>query len=135
MKNARKHGGVCVRGTRVAPRQCGQAVGSSAGCAIEAHATRLEGTIAGFPPALQTEVTQLATLLSHPPGRVALMGLWAAWETADPSDVRAALQRQRVSSLALCQQVYHALRDLSNAAYFADPLAWATLAYPGPRTI
>ena len=33
------------------------------------------------------------------------------------------------------QQVYHALRDLTNAAWFADAGTWGLLGYPGPTTI
>jgi hypothetical protein len=41
----------------------------------------------------------------------------------------------RLSSLALKQQGYHALRDLTNAAYFSDPTAWQRMGYPGPSDI
>jgi hypothetical protein len=41
----------------------------------------------------------------------------------------------RVSSLALKQQAYQALRDLTNAAYYADPSAWNVLGYPGPKAL
>ena len=38
----------------------------------------------------------------------------------------------RASRIALRQQAYHALRDLTHAAYFADAATWARLGYPGP---
>ena len=38
-------------------------------------------------------------------------------------------------ALALRQQAYHALRELTNAAYYADASAWRTLGYPGPSNI
>jgi hypothetical protein len=103
--------------------------------ALQEHLARLELTIAGFPPALQAEVAQLVSLLVHAPGRIALTGLTSPWNTASPAEVHAALQGLRVSSLALRQQAFHALRDLSNAAYFSDSAAWAVLAYPGPQRI
>ena len=37
--------------------------------------------------------------------------------------------------LALRQQAYHALRDLTNAAHYADPQIWALMGYPGPRAV
>lgn len=100
--------------------------------ALEAHLQRLEAAIAAFPAATQRELSQLLALLSAPPGRIALAGLSADWPEAGVTQVQAALQRMRQSSLSLKQQAYHALRDLSNAAYFSDPSTWAHLSYPGP---
>jgi hypothetical protein len=41
----------------------------------------------------------------------------------------------RDSSLALRQQAYHALRDLTNGGYFADAAPWAVMGYPGQRPV
>ena len=41
----------------------------------------------------------------------------------------------RLSTLALRQQAFHAMRDLINAAWFADPSTWAAIGYPGPRAV
>jgi len=41
----------------------------------------------------------------------------------------------RVSGTTLRRQAYHALRDLTQAAYFSDPGTWAALGYPGPRPL
>ena len=41
----------------------------------------------------------------------------------------------RVSSGTTRQQVYHALRDLTNAAWFADAGSWDLLGYPGPQAV
>ena len=103
--------------------------------ALQAHLQRLDATLAGLPPALQAEVGELATLLATAPSRLALTGLGMSWETASTAEVQARLQALRTSSLALRQQVYHALRDLTNAAYFADASAWTAIGYPGPRTL
>jgi hypothetical protein len=37
--------------------------------------------------------------------------------------------------MALRQQVFHALRDLTNAAYFADASTWAAIGYPGQQAV
>jgi hypothetical protein len=103
--------------------------------ALAAQVDRLELTIAGFPPPLQAEVAELATLLAHAPSRLALTGLgrsWANVPTAQLQDMLAALRHSRV---ALRQQVYHALRDLTNAAWFAEPANWAAVGYPGPLPV
>ncbi len=103
--------------------------------AIEAHLQRLDAAIAAFPSAAQAELSQLLALLATAPGRVALAGLTSAWPQASVMQVQASLQGMRLSSLALKQQAYHALRDLTNAAYFSDPSAWQRMGYPGPSDI
>ncbi len=100
--------------------------------ALTAHLARLQATIAGMPTAMQAEVDELLTIVSSAPGRRALVGLAQAWATAPTADVSAALQGMRLSSLALRQQAFHALRDLTNAAYFADRSTWSAIGYPGP---
>ncbi len=103
--------------------------------ALTAHTARLNLTLQGLPPALQSEVAQLTTVLCSPPGRLVLTGLPVDWPQATVAQVQAALQDMRLSSLSLRQQAYHALRDLSNAAWFADAGSWAALGYPGPPKI
>ncbi len=103
--------------------------------ALEAHLARLDAAIAAFPPPTRAELSQLLALLASSPGRVALAGLTTPWEHAGIDAVQASLQGLRTSRLDLKQQAYHALRDLTNAAYFSDPTAWAHMGYPGPQDI
>lgn len=103
--------------------------------ALQAHLDRLDTTLAGLPPALQAEIGELTTLLATAPTRLALTGLTSAWHTASAAEVQVMLQRLRTSSLSLRRQVYLALRDLTNAAYFADASTWAAIGYPGPRPV
>jgi hypothetical protein len=103
--------------------------------ALQGHLQRLDATIAGLPPALQAEVGELLTLLAHPAGRVALAGLSTDWALASTDEVQAMLQALRQSTLGLRQQIYHALRDLTNASYFAEPATWAAMGYTGPRAV
>lgn len=103
--------------------------------ALDGQLRDLNTTLAGLPPGLQAEVAQLGAVLCSPPGRMALAGLTEDWADASPASVAGALQRMRLSRLALRQQAYHALRDLSNAAWFAQPGHWASVGYPGPRQI
>jgi len=103
--------------------------------ALLAHLGRLDSAIAAFPLPTQAELSQLLALLAVPPGRLALAGLSSAWPDANVADLQAALQGMRTASLALKQQAYHALRDLTNAAYFSDASAWLSLGYPGPIAI
>ena len=102
---------------------------------LEAHLVRLDQTIAGFPPHLQDELSMVVSLLTQTPGRVALAGLHPDWAEADISEVKSALQGMRLSSIAARQQVYLALRELTNAAYYADSTTWRLLGYPGPNPV
>ena len=103
--------------------------------AIESHLARVEATVSAMPLHTQGEVANLLALLAMPPLRAALAGLPRAWEHASVTDVQAALQSMRQSSLLLRRQVYGALRDLTHAAYFADASTWPLLRYPGPRSL
>jgi hypothetical protein len=103
--------------------------------ALDAHLKRLDDTLAGFPAPTQAELSQLLALLASSAGRLTLAGLRPDWSDATPGEVQHALQDMRVSALALRQQAYHALRDLTNAAYYADPQIWPLMGYPGPARI
>lgn len=103
--------------------------------ALDAHLDRLDAAIAAFPAATQAELSQLLALLSSAAGRWAFAGLATPWPQARIVDIQTALQGLRMSSLSLKQQAYHALRDLTNAAYFSDPSAWVHMGYPGPVDI
>ena len=102
---------------------------------LQAHLRRLNATVAAFAPATQRELSQLLSLLASAPGRSLLTGLTTDWANADAADIQASLERMRLSALTLRQQIYHALRDLTNAAYYADPIAWPLMGYPGPVAV
>lgn len=99
---------------------------------LDAHLQRLDAAVAAFPSATRAELSQLLALLSSAPGRVVLARLNTPWPQASVAELQHSLQAMRLSSLSLKQQAYHALRDLTNAAYFSDPSAWAHMGYPGP---
>jgi hypothetical protein len=101
----------------------------------EAFVPRVEEAINGMPPAMQAEVDELLTIAGSSVGRVALVGLGSPWATASAEQIQSALRGMRDSSLALRQQAYHALRDLTNGGYFADESAWAVMGYAGQRPV
>lgn len=103
--------------------------------AIAAHLSRVEATIAGLPPHMQAEIDELITIIGSPPGRLGLVGLTSDWATASLEEVSAALASMQRSSLAVRQQAYHALRDITNGSYFADPTSWPSIGYPGARPV
>jgi len=102
---------------------------------ITSHLIRVEATIAGLPLRTQSELAQLLTILTNPAGRRFIAGLNADWIDASIQDLQAALQSMRVSSLALREQTYAALRNITIGAYFSEPSTWGPLGYPGPTTI
>lgn len=103
--------------------------------ALHGHMQRLAATIAGLPAATQGELSQLLALLASAPGRTLLAGLHTPWADASVEQLSTSLQDMLTSSLALRQQAFHALRDLTNAAYFSDRGTWPMLGYPGPMDI
>lgn len=103
--------------------------------ALLAWFSRLDDSIAALPPHTQAELAQLLSVLASAPGRWALAGLATDWPDASVTQVQAALTDMRHSRLALRQQAYFALRDLTAAAYFSDPSTWMALGYAGPMDI
>jgi hypothetical protein len=91
-----------------------------------------DNLVAGLPGHAQEELSQLLALLATAPGRRVLGGIAPEWAAASIADVQSGLQSMRTSSLALRQQAYHALHDITGGAYFSDPSTWSQLGYPGP---
>jgi hypothetical protein len=96
---------------------------------------RVDVLVGALPGHAQKELSQLLSLLGNPAGRLSLAGLKQPWSDASLGDVQQALQGMRVSRLALRQQAYAALHDITAGAYFSDPSSWSVLGYPGPLKI
>lgn len=103
--------------------------------ALDRHLARLDEAVAGFPQATQAQIGQLLGLLSVAPVRQWLTGLGTEWSQASVGELEAALRRMRTSDHELRQQAYHALRDLTNAAFYAQPEQWPLMGYPGPSPV
>lgn len=103
--------------------------------ALRAHLLRLDASISGLAPATRRELSDLLALLGTAAGRRALTGLGEDWPQASTADLLQALSDMQLSSSTTRQQVYHALRDLTNAAWFADAGSWTLTGYPGPQAI
>jgi hypothetical protein len=96
---------------------------------------RIDVLISALPPHAQAELSQLLSILASGAGRRALAGLSTAWPSATATEVQTALQDMRLSSLAVRQQAYAALHDVTAGAYFSEPATWSLLGYPGPLVI
>lgn len=96
---------------------------------------RVDTLIQSLPPHAQDELSQLLSLLASTAGRYTLAGLSVPWPDASVADIQQALQGMRLSGLALRQQAYAALHDITAGAYFSDESSWPLLGYPGPMKI
>lgn len=103
--------------------------------AIASYLERMDATLLALPASTQRDVAELLALLAMAPGRLALAGLSTDWPSASVAQIQDALQSMRTSRVDLRQQAYHALRDLTHAAYFSSQDTWAKLGYPGPMAI
>lgn len=103
--------------------------------AVERTLAALDTAVGGLPAAAQAELAQLFDLLSLPPVRVAVARIDAPWAEAAPDQVRACLDRFRGSSLQLLRAAYDALHQLTFAAWYGNPQAWAAIGYPGPPAL
>jgi len=97
--------------------------------------SRIDILVGALPPYAQAELSQLLSVLGSGAGRLALTGMRTPWANASVQDLQAALQNMRLSSLALRQQAYAALHDITAGAYFSEPDTWVLLGYPGPQKI
>jgi len=103
--------------------------------ALQGLLTRVDVLVQSLPSHAQAELSQLLALLASAAGRRTLAGLGQPWPEASVADIQHALQGMRFSALALRQQAYAALHDITAGAYFSDPSSWPLLGYPGPLKI
>lgn len=103
--------------------------------ALQGMLSRVDILVQSLPPHAQGELSQLLALLASTAGRHALARLGQPWPEASVAEIQQALQDMRLSSLALRQQAYAALHDITAGAYFSEPSSWAMLGYPGPVKI
>ena len=103
--------------------------------ALASHLERMNSTLRALAPSAQREIFDLLAVMATAPGRLAFAGLATDWPRADAAQIQSALRSMRTSRLALRRQAYHALRDLTHAAYFADSSTWKQLGYPGPLNV
>ena len=105
---------------------------------VEARAEVVAGVdraVAGLPPASRRELEQLFALLSFPPTRCLIAGVWPAWPNASRESVAAFLDSWRASRFALLRSGYGALHQLILAAWYGNTRAWPAIGYGGPPSL
>lgn len=103
--------------------------------ALNGLLSRVDALVQALPPHAQGELSQLLSVLASTAGRRTLAGLDSPWPLPAIADIQQALQGMRLSRLALRQQAYAALHDITTSAYFSDAVTWPLLGYPGPLKI
>lgn len=99
---------------------------------LEETIQRFDLAVSGLYPAVQGEIRQLFSLLTLGPGRMIVAGVWSSWEKASPEAIASFLTRWKTSRFSLLQTGYDALQQLSVAAWYGNPKAWAAIDYAGP---
>lgn len=109
--------------------------GAARQMALDGLVDRIDRLSLALSPHAQGELSQLLSVLASAPGRRVFAGLHDAWPLATELQIQQALQGMRLSGLALRQQAYAALHDITAAAYFTDATTWPQLGYPGPLAL
>lgn len=91
--------------------------------------------IEGLPPATREELATLFALLASMPVRLFVAGVGSAWRDATVADANAFLVRLQKSRWSVKRSAYDALHQLTFAAWYADPLTWPAIGYPGPPSL
>jgi hypothetical protein len=100
--------------------------------AAAAAIDHVQAAISGLPLTMQKEVQDLFGLLTLAPARRLLTGVAGGWGNASAQQVSGFLQEWRLHKFGLLRSAYQALHDLVLGAWYADPLSWDAIGYPGP---
>lgn len=95
----------------------------------------VDGAIAGLPPAVREEMSELFALLAFAPARCLIAGVWPAWDKASSVDVAGFLAHWRDSRFALLHSAYDALHQIIYAAWYGNPRSWNAIGYAGPPSV
>lgn len=83
----------------------------------------------------QNDLSTLFKLISFRPTRFMLTGVWSNWDSADYNTINNAMDKWSVASTELWRSAYEGLRELILASWYANPVAWKMIGYPGPPKI
>ena len=110
-----------------------EAVGRDA--AITRTVAAVGTAIEGLPPATREELATLFALLASMPVRLFVAGVGSTWRDATVADANGFLVRLQKSRWSVKRSAYDALHQLTFAAWYADPLTWPAIGYPGPPSL
>ena len=88
--------------------------------------------IEGLAPIAREELTSLFALLAWAPLRWVLGGSFVSLSAMTQADADVFLDSLRTSRLSRKRAAYDALHQITFAAWYANPLSWPAIGYPGP---
>ncbi|MBS0327079.1 MAG: hypothetical protein JSS46_11125 [Proteobacteria bacterium] len=91
--------------------------------------------IEGLPPIARDEIGSLFALLAWAPLRWALGGSLASLHAMTVADADALLESLRESRWSKKRAAYDALHQITFAAWYANPVSWPAIGYPGPPVL
>jgi hypothetical protein len=109
--------------------------GAARNAAIREIVEEFDQAVAGFSPAVRSEIGDLLSLLCFAPSRIVLAGIWSPWHEADETAIAEFLRRWRASRFDLFRAGYQALTQLVQAAWYGNSLAWGAIGYAGPPAL
>lgn len=89
--------------------------------------------LAGMSLPVQAEVKQLLGLLTFAPSRALVAGVWTNWPEASEAEITAFLLKWQTSRFVLLRAGYQAMKQLMQACWFGNPLAWPAMGYALPE--
>ncbi|MBB4014472.1 hypothetical protein [Niveibacterium umoris] len=95
----------------------------------------IDTALLGMPPRVRDDMRKLFGLLGRQAGRVLVAGSFAGWAQVDPARAAGMIQSWRDHALALMQQAYGGLHDLTMGVWYGNPDHFADCAYAGPPTL
>lgn len=102
--------------------------------AISEVVDAFDRALAGLSPAVQEELQQLVTLLTFAPSRALVAGVWTPWDKVSPEEAAAFLESWRDSRFDLLRAGYQALKQLLQAGWYGNPLAWGKIGFALPAS-
>ncbi|MCX9157761.1 hypothetical protein OPU71_16675 [Niveibacterium sp. 24ML] len=92
----------------------------------------IDTALMGMPPRVRDDMRKLFALLGRNAGRVLVAGSLVGWAQVSPARASDMIQGWRDHSLALMQQAYGGLHDLTMGVWYGNPEHFADCGYPGP---
>ncbi len=90
-----------------------------------------EKTISTLPRYTQKEVFLLLDLLDNRVTRFLLTGIWAPFSVCSREELDSALVEWSRSYFGVRRNAYEGLRDLILGTWYANPIYWQKIGYPG----
>ncbi len=92
----------------------------------------MDNAIQFLPMKSQQELRDLFSLLANKLARAMLAGIWSSWKMASAAEISLFLISWQNSFFDLLQTGYQGLTQLVFGNYYAEPVSWKHLDYPGP---